>query len=85
MSCVTAHPATRICEVGTENRHSTALQLLLSNYYADETDSAWTVNHNRVERLWRQEGLDEKCSKNSRSYDGCGWPTARPSVPRLTM
>ena len=31
MSCVTAHPALRICAIWTENRRSTALQMLLSN------------------------------------------------------
>ena len=34
----------------------------------------WTVNHKRVERLWRQEGL-ESAARSSRNGGGCGWPT----------
>lgn len=38
----------------------------------------WRVNHKRVERIWRREGL--KVPKRNPSADGCGLTTGRASV-----
>ena len=32
----------------------------------------WGVNHKRVERIWRQEGLKVRACSGSRSEVGCG-------------
>ena len=39
----------------------------------------WLVNHKRVERIWRQEGL-KGCQPVSPNVDGCGLTTAPASA-----
>ncbi|BBO33407.1 mobile element protein [Lacipirellula parvula] len=71
--------AKRLKELEKENAR---LKRLLADAELDKAilkeaaSGNWTVNHKRVERLWRQEGLKVPQKQNQNGGD-CGSPTAR--------